>query len=160
VAAAAPSPRTTDRFDKFTERAKKVLVLAQEEAQRFNHNYIGTEHLLLGLVREGEGIAARVLSTLGVELNKTRRAVELIIGRGDRMVIGDISLTPRAKKVIELSVEEARRLNHNHIGTEHLLLGLVREGGGIGVGVLEQFGVARPAVERGVLRPPARSHAT
>jgi ATP-dependent Clp protease ATP-binding subunit ClpC len=145
----------SDRFDKFTERAKKVLVLAQEEAQRFNHNYIGTEHLLLGLVREGEGIAAKVLSNLGVELNKVRSAVEFIIGRGDRMVIGDISLTPRAKKVIELSVEEARRLNHNHIGTEHLLLGLVREGGGIGAGVLEQFGVTPLAVERGVLRPLA-----
>jgi ATP-dependent Clp protease ATP-binding subunit ClpC len=145
----------SDRFDKFTERAKKVLVLAQEEAQRFNHNYIGTEHLLLGLVREGEGIAAKVLSNLGVELNKVRSAVEFIIGRGDRMVIGDISLTPRAKKVIELSVEEARRLNHNHIGTEHLLLGLVREGGGIGAGILVQFGVTRPTVERGVLRPPA-----
>src|SRR5918993_4572545 len=143
----------SDRFDKFTERAKKVLVLAQEEAQRFNHNYIGTEHLLLGLVREGEGIAAKVLSNLGVELNKVRSAVEFIIGRGDRMVIGDISLTPRAKKVIELSVDEARRLNHNHIGTEHLLLGLVREGGGIGAGVLEQFGVTPLAVERGVLRP-------
>lgn len=121
----------SDRFDKFTERAKKVLVLAQEEAQRFNHNYIGTEHLLLGLVREGEGIAAKVLSNLGVELQKVRSAVEFIIGRGDRMVIGDISLTPRAKKVIELAVEEARRLNHNYIGTEHLLLGLVREGEGI-----------------------------
>src|SRR5438046_1363248 len=131
----------SDRFDKFTERAKKVLVLAQEEAQRFNHNYIGTEHLLLGLVREGEGIAAKVLSNLGVELNKVRSAVEFIIGRGDRMVIGDISLTPRAKKVIELAVEEARRLNHNYIGTEHLLLGLVREGEGIAAGVLESLGV-------------------
>jgi hypothetical protein len=152
-AEAGAAPRSTDRFDKFTERAKKVLVLAQEEAQRFNHNYIGTEHLLLGLVREGEGIAARVLSNLGVELNKVRSAVEFIIGRGDQTVSGDISLTPRAKKVIELSVEEARRLRHNHIGTEHLLLGLVREGGGIGAGVLAQFGVTRPAVERGVLRP-------
>jgi ATP-dependent Clp protease ATP-binding subunit ClpC len=131
----------SDRFDKFTERAKKVLVLAQEEAQRFNHNYIGTEHLLLGLVREGEGIAAKVLGNLGVELNKVRSAVEFIIGRGDRVVMGDITLTPRAKKVIELSVEEARRLNHNHIGTEHLLLGLVREGEGIAAGVLENLGV-------------------
>src|SRR5689334_22451235 len=130
-----------DRFDKFTERARRVLTLAQEEAQRFNHNYIGTEHLLLGLVREGDGVAAKVLSNLGVELNKVRSAVEFIIGRGDRMVIGDISLTPRAKKVIELSVEEARRLNHNHIGTEHLLLGLVREGEGIAAGVLESLGV-------------------
>src|SRR5919108_462017 len=93
-----------DRFDKFTERARKVLSLAQEEAQRFQHNYIGTEHLLLGLVREGEGVAAKVLSNLGVELNKVRSAVEFIIGRGDRMVLGEISLTPRAKKVSELGV--------------------------------------------------------
>jgi ATP-dependent Clp protease ATP-binding subunit ClpC len=142
----------SDRFDKFTERAKKVLVLAQEEAQRFNHNYIGTEHLLLGLVREGEGIAAKVLSNLGVELQKVRSAVEFIIGRGDRMVIGDISLTPRAKKVIELAVEEARRLNHNYIGTEHLLLGLVREGEGIAAGVLESLGVNLEKVRAQVIQ--------
>jgi ATP-dependent Clp protease ATP-binding subunit ClpC len=130
-----------DRFDKFTERARKVLSLAQEEAQRFQHNYIGTEHLLLGLVREGEGVAAKVLSNLGVELNKVRSAVEFIIGRGDRIVLGEIGLTPRAKKVIELAVDEARRLNHHYIGTEHLLLGLVREGEGIAAGVLESLGV-------------------
>ncbi|MEO7074698.1 MAG: ATP-dependent Clp protease ATP-binding subunit [Ktedonobacterales bacterium] len=130
-----------DKFDKFTERARKVLSLAQEEAQRFNHNYIGTEHLLLGLVREGDGVAAKVLSNLGVELNKVRSAVEFIIGRGDRIVLGEIGLTPRAKKVIELAVEEARRLNHHYIGTEHLLLGLVREGEGIAAGVLESLGV-------------------
>src|SRR5213596_2975798 len=130
-----------DRFDKFTERARRVLTLAQEEAQRFNHNYIGTEHLLLGLVREGEGVAAKVLSNLGVELNKVRSAVEFIIGRGDRIVLGEIGLTPRAKKVIELAVDEARRLNHHYIGTEHLLLGLVREGEGIAAGVLESLGV-------------------
>ena len=130
-----------DRFDKFTERARRVLTLAQEEAQRFNHNYIGTEHLLLGLVREGEGVAAKVLANLGVELNKVRSAVEFIIGRGDRAVLGEIGLTPRAKKVIELAVDEARRLNHHYIGTEHLLLGLVREGEGIAAGVLESLGV-------------------
>ena len=130
-----------DRFDKFTERARRVLTLAQEEAQRFNHNYIGTEHLLLGLVREGDGIAAKVLANLGVELSKVRSAVEFIIGRGDRAVLGEIGLTPRAKKVIELSVDEARRLNHHYIGTEHLLLGLVREGEGIAAGVLESLGV-------------------
>src|SRR6266542_3399072 len=130
-----------DRFDKFTERARKVLQLAQEEAQRFNHNYIGTEHLLLGLVREGDGVAAKVLANLGVELNKVRSAVEFIIGRGDRAVLGEIGLTPRAKKVIELAVDEARRLNHHYIGTEHLLLGLVREGEGIAAGVLESLGV-------------------
>ncbi len=129
-----------DRFDNFTERAVKVLSLAQEEAQRFQHNYIGTEHLLLGLVREGEGVAAKVLSNLGVELNKVRIAVEFIIGRGDRIVQGEIGLTPRAKQVIELAVDEARRLNHHYIGTEHLLLGLVREGEGIAAGVLESLG--------------------
>ena len=142
----------SDRFDKFTERAKKVLVLAQEEAQRFNHNYIGTEHLLLGLVREGEGVAAKVLGNLGVELNKVRSAVEFIIGRGNRMVIGDVNLTPRAKKVIELAVEEARRLNHNYIGTEHLLLGLVREGEGIAAGVLESLGVNLEKVRTQVIQ--------
>jgi len=130
-----------ERFDKFTERARRVLTLAQEEAQRFNHNYIGTEHLLLGLVREGDGVAAKVLANLGVELNKVRSAVEFIIGRGDRAVMGEIGLTPRAKKVIELAVDEARRLNHHYIGTEHVLLGLVREGEGIAAGVLESLGV-------------------
>src|ERR1043165_2011952 len=146
-----------DRFDKFTERARKVLQLAQEEAQRFNHNYIGTEHLLLGLVREGEGVAAKVLANLGVDLNKVRSAVEFIIGRGDRMVIGDISLTPRAKKVIELAVEEARRLNHNYIGTEHLLLGLVREGEGIAAGVLESLGVNLEKVRTQVITVVSQS---
>jgi ATP-dependent Clp protease ATP-binding subunit ClpC len=131
-----------DRFDKFTERARRVLTLAQEEAQRFNHNYIGTEHLLLGLVREGDGVAAKVLGNLGVELSKVRSAVEFIIGRGEKTVSGEIGLTPRAKKVIELAVEEARRLNHSYIGTEHLLLGLVREGEGIAFGVLESLGVS------------------
>jgi len=130
-----------DRFDKFTERARRVLTLAQEEAQRFNHNYIGTEHLLLGLVREGDGVAAKVLSNLGVELSKVRSAVEFIIGRGDRATQGEIGLTPRAKKVIELAVDEARRLSHHYIGTEHLLLGLVREGEGIAASVLESLGV-------------------
>src|SRR3989304_931176 len=131
-----------DRFDKFTERARRVLTLAQEEAQRFNHNYIGTEHLLLGLVREGDGVAAKVLNNLGVELTKVRSAVEFIIGRGGETPTGEIGLTPRAKKVIELAVEEARRLNHSYIGTEHLLLGLVREGKGIAFGVLESLGVS------------------
>src|SRR5881397_2098361 len=140
-----------DRFDKFTERARKVLSLAQEEAKRFQHNYIGTEHLLLGLVREGEGVAAKVLSNLGVELNKVRSAVEFIIGRGDRIVLGEIGLTPRAKKVIELAVDEARRLNHHYIGTEHLLLGLVREGEGIAAGVLESLGVSLDKVRSQVI---------
>ena len=129
------------RFEKFTERARRVLSLAQEEAQRFNHNYIGTEHILLGLVRETDGVAARVLSNLGVELQKVRAAVEFIIGRGERATPGEIGLTPRAKKVIELAVDEARRLNHNHIGTEHLLIGLMREGEGVAAGVLESLGI-------------------
>src|SRR2546423_5824618 len=136
-----PEGAMADRFDKFTERARRVLALAQEEAQRFNHNYIGTEHILLGLVREQEGVAARVLANLGIELPKVRSAVEFIIGRGDRIVMGEIGLTPRAKKVIELAVDDARRLNHHYIGTEHLLLGLVREGEGIAAGVLESLGV-------------------
>jgi len=130
-----------DRFDKFSQRARAVLALAQEEAQRFNHSYIGTEHLLLGLVREGEGVAAKVLNNLGVELTKVRNAIEFIIGRGERAPIGEIGLTPRARKVIELAVDEARRLGHHYIGTEHLLLGLVREGEGIAAGVLESLGV-------------------
>ncbi len=141
-----------NRFDKFTERARKVLSLAQEEAQRFQHNYIGTEHLLLGLVREGEGVASKVLVNLGVQLNIVRQRVEFIIGRGDRIVLGNIGLTPRAKKVIELAVDEARRLNHHYIGTEHLLLGLVREGEGIASGVLENLGVNLARVREETLR--------
>src|SRR5439155_20860596 len=116
---------TRNRFDKFTERARKVLSLAQEEAQRFQHNYIGTEHLLLGLVRLNEGVAVEVLHGLGVETSKVRAAVEFIIQRRERIVLSEIGLTPRAKKVIELAVDEARSLNHHYIGTEHILLGLI-----------------------------------
>ena len=129
------------RFEKFSERARRVLSLAQEEAQRFNHNYIGTEHILLGLVRETEGVAARVLSSLAVDLSKVRSAVEFIIGRGEKPPQGEIGLTPRAKKVVELAVDEARRMNHTYIGTEHLLIGLMREGEGVAAGVLESLGV-------------------
>ena len=149
-----------DRFDKFTDRARKVLTLAQDEAQRFNHNYIGTEHLLLGLVREGEGVAARVLENMNVELPKVRTAVEFIIGRGDRPVVGEVGLTPRAKRVIELAIDEARRLGHNYIGTEHLLLGLVREGEGIAAGVLESLGVNLDKVRHEVIRVLSQSSAT
>ena len=131
----------SSRFEKFSERARRVLTLAQEEAQRFNHNYIGTEHILLGLVRETEGVVARVLINLGIDLNKVRAAVEFIIGRGEKPVQGEIGLTPRAKKVIELAVDEARRMNHSYIGTEHLLVGLLREGEGVASGVLESLGV-------------------
>ncbi len=149
------------RFEKFSERARKVLSLAQEEAQRFNHNYIGTEHILLGLVRETEGVAARVLANLGVDLNKVRSAVEFIIGRGDKPAQGEIGLTPRAKKVVELAVDEARRMNHTYIGTEHLLIGLLREGEGVAAGVLESLGVnlekVRGETHRVLSQSPAQS---
>src|SRR5881396_3350197 len=146
-----------DRFDKFTERARRVLRFAQEEAQRFNHNYIGTEHLLLGLVREGEGVAATVLTGMSVDLELVRTQVERIVGRGDRMVMGEIGLTPRAKRVIELAVDEARRLNHQYIGTEHLLLGLVREGEGIAAGVLESLGASLDRVRAHVIHVLSQS---
>ena len=149
----------SSKFEKFSERARKVLTLAQEEAQRFNHNYIGTEHILLGLVREGEGVAARVLGNLGVELSKVRAAVEFIIGRGERPGSGEIGLTPRAKRVIELALDEARRLNHSYIGTEHLLLGLLREGEGVAAGVLESLGVNLERVRAEVNRTLSQSAA-
>ena len=127
--------------DRFTKRASHVLMLAQEEAQHFQHNYIGTEHLLLGLICEGEGVASHVLRNLGLEADKIRHAVENIIGRGNRIVSGNLGLTPRAKKVIELAIDEARCLAHHFIGTEHLLLGLIRESDGIAASVLENFGL-------------------
>ena len=153
------------RFEKFSERARRVLSLAQEEAQRFNHNYIGTEHILLGLVRETEGVAARVLSGLGVDLSKVRSAVEFIIGRGEKPTQGEIGLTPRAKKVVELAVDEARRMNHTYIGTEHLLIGLLREGEGVAAGVLESLGVSLEKVRAETHRilsnsPPSGSQGT
>jgi len=131
----------SSRFDKFSERARRVLTYAQEEAQSLNHNYIGTEHILLGLVREEEGVAARVLVNMDVNLAKVRSAVEFILGRGEHPATSETGLTSRAKKVIELGIDEARNLGHNYIGTEHLLLGLLREGEGAAVGVLESFGV-------------------
>ena len=146
------SGRSQIPFDKFTERAKRALSLAQEEAQRFQHNYIGTEHILLGLVRQQDGIAAQVLKNSGVELSKVRSTIEFIIGRGDHIVLGEINLTPRAKKIIELAVDEARQLNHPYIGTEHLLLGLVREGEGIAVGALESLGVSLVRVRAETLK--------
>jgi len=140
------------RFDKFTERARKVLALAQEEAQRFNHSYISTEHILLGIVSEGTGVGTKVLTNLGVEMDKVRTAVEFVIGRGESKSHGEVGLTPRAKKVIELAVDEARHLNHNYIGTEHLLLGLLREGEGVAAGVLESLGVSLEKARAEVLR--------
>jgi ATP-dependent Clp protease ATP-binding subunit ClpC len=129
------------RFEKFSERARKVLTQAQEEARRFNHSYIDTEHILLGLAREEEGVAAKVLIDLGVGLNKVRSAVEFIIRRADKPSNVEIGLTPRAKRVIELAIDEARHFSHNYIGTEHLLLGLLREGEGIAFRVLDSLGV-------------------
>ncbi len=127
-------------FERFTERAKKVLTLAQEEAERSHHSYIGTEHLLLGLLREGEGLAAKVLNNLGVEINKVRSTIELVLGRNERIIIQQIIPTSRVKKVIEISFEEARRMGNNYVGTEHLLLGLLIEGEGIAAHVLEDLG--------------------
>jgi len=129
------------RFEKFSERARRVLTIAQEEARALNHSYIGTEHILLGLVREEEGVAARVLTNLGIGLGKVRSAVEFIIGRGEKPGSGETGLTPRAKKVIELAIDEARQMGHNYIGTEHLLLGLLREGEGVASSVLDSFGI-------------------
>ena len=140
------------RFDKFSERARRVLTFAQEEAQHLNHNYIGTEHILLGLVREEEGMAARVLSSLGANLGKVRSAVEFIIGRGEKQATSETGLTIRAKKVIELAIDEARNLGHNYIGTEHLLLGLLREGEGVAAGVLDSFGITVERVRAEVSR--------
>ena len=130
------------RFDKFTERARKVLNLAEESARQFNHNYIGTEHMLIGLLREAEGVGAMVLRECGVELDKVRQNVETIAGRGDpNATVGLIGLTPRGKHAIELAVAEARAMKHGFIGTEHLLLGLLREEDGIASRVLTTFGV-------------------
>jgi ATP-dependent Clp protease ATP-binding subunit ClpC len=129
------------RFDKFSERARRVLTLAQEEAQRLNHSYIGTEHILLGLVREEEGVAARVLVNMGVSLSKMRSAVEYVIGTGEKPGSVATGLTSRAKRVIELAIDEARQLGHSYIGTEHLLLGLLREGEGVAAGVLDSFNI-------------------
>jgi ATP-dependent Clp protease ATP-binding subunit ClpC len=139
-------------FDKFTKRAKQVLQIATEEARAFNHPYIGTEHLLLGLIREGEGVAARVLDELGVKLVQARHAVEFIVGHGEGAPRQDLELTARAKKVIAYAVEEAKRLNHHYIGTEHLLLGLVRNGEGVATGVLDILGVSLEQVRTNVMR--------
>ncbi|NMB35042.1 MAG: ATP-dependent Clp protease ATP-binding subunit [Firmicutes bacterium] len=139
-------------FGRFTERAQQVLVLAQEEAKRLNHNFIGTEHILLGLVREGSGIAARGLQNLGVELPRVRAEVEKIIGKGEKAPVQGISYTPRAKKVIELAIEEGQNLNHNYVGTEHLLLGLLREGEGIAAQVLSILGVDLKKARREVIQ--------
>jgi len=142
----------SDLYSKFTKRAKQVLQLAHEEARSFNHPYIGTEHILLGLIRESEGIAARVLDDLGVKLAQARSAVEFIVGIGEGTPAADQELTARAQKVIKYAIEEANRLNHHYIGTEHLLLGLVRNGEGVATGVLDIMGVSLEQVRNQVMR--------
>lgn len=127
-------------FERFTDRARRVVVLAQEEARILNHNYIGTEHILLGLVHEGEGVAANALESLGISLETVRSDVEEIIGQGETAQSGHIPFTPRAKKVLELALREALQLGHKYIGPEHLLLGLVREGEGVAAQVLQKRG--------------------
>ena len=141
-----------DQFDKFTAQTKRVLLRSQQEAKRLHHTHIGTEHLLLGLLGEEAGGAAQVLARLGVAPPQVRRAVEGGLERGERPVGGDVRLTPGAKRVIELTVEEARRLGHDHIGTEHLLLGLVREEQGRAASVLAELGVEVERVRHEVLR--------
>ncbi|HEX2739564.1 MAG TPA: Clp protease N-terminal domain-containing protein [Rubrobacter sp.] len=138
-------------FERFTERARKVMVLAQDEARHFNHNYIGTEHILLGLVSEGRGVAAQSLSSLGVTLGAVRDQVESIIGYGEDSG-RQIPFTPRSKKVMELGLRESMQLGHNYIGTEHILLGLVREGEGVAARVFSNLGIAPGRVRREVLR--------
>lgn len=125
-------------FERFTDRARRVVILAQEEARFLNCNYIGTEHLLLGLIREGEGVAAKTLEAVGMHLHETRSQVEEIIGQGGDKPSGHIPYTPRAKKVLELSLREALQLGHNYIGTEHILLGLIREGEGVAAQIIKQ----------------------
>jgi hypothetical protein len=139
-------------FERFTDRARRVVVLAQEEARLLDHNYIGTEHLLLGLVSEGEGVAARALTALDISLETVRSQVETVIGRGGTLPSGHIPFTPRAKKVLEFALREALQLGHNYIGTEHILLGLIREGEGVAAQVLVQLGADLDHVRRQVIQ--------
>src|SRR5687767_15676361 len=139
-------------FERFTDRARKVMALANQEAQRFNHEYIGTEHILLGLVKEGSGVGANVLKNLDVDLRKVRLEVEKLVKSGPDMVtMGKLPQTPRAKKVIEYAIEEARNLNHNYVGTEHLLLGLLREHDGVAAQVLMNLSLKLEEVREEVL---------
>jgi hypothetical protein len=138
-------------FERFTDRARRVVVLAQEEARLLNHNYIGTEHILLGIVHEGEGVGARALAAMGVDLGTVRSFVEELIGHGGSAPSGHIPFTPRAKKVLELSLREALQLGHNYIGTEHILLGIVREGEGVAAQVLARLGADLSRVRHAVL---------
>jgi len=138
-------------FGSFTERAQRVLYLSQEEARKLGHNFVGTEHILLGLAREGQGVAARALQNLGIEPDAVRREVESIIGRGDPGGVDTVGLSPRAKRVLELAIDEARTMGHGYVGTEHLLLGLIREGEGVAAQVLENLGADLDRVRAEVL---------
>jgi ATP-dependent Clp protease ATP-binding subunit ClpC len=138
-------------FERFTERARQAVVLAQDEARALKHNYIGTEHLLLGLLREKEGLAARVLESLGVSVAEARAQVARIVGEGEDVATGQIPFTPRGKKVLELSLREATSLGHENIGTEHILLGLMREGEGVAVDMLRDFGADAERIRTRVL---------
>jgi ATP-dependent Clp protease ATP-binding subunit ClpC len=139
-------------FERFTDRARRSIVLAQHEARRLNHNYIGTEHLLLGLVAEGEGVAAKALESLGISLEAVRTQVEEIIGRGGQAPADHLPFTPRAKKVLELSLREGLQLGHNYIGTEHILLGLIREAEGVAAQVLVKLGADLSRVRQQVIQ--------
>ena len=139
-------------FERFTEKAIKVIMLAQEEARRLGHNFVGTEQVLLGLIGEGTGVAAKTLKAMGLNLKDARAEVEKIIGRGSGFVAVEIPFTPRAKRVLELSWDEARQLGHNYIGTEHLLLGLIREGEGVAARVLENLGIDLNKVRSNVIK--------
>ncbi len=139
-------------FERFTDRARRVVVLAQEEARLLNHSYIGTEHILLGLIHEGEGVAAKALESLSISLEAVRNQVEEIIGQGGSSPSGHIPFTPRAKKVLELSLREALQLGHNYIGTEHILLGLIREGEGVAAQVLVKLGADLSRVRQQVIQ--------
>ena len=139
-------------FERFTDRDRRVVVLAQEEARRLNHNYIGTEHILLGLIQEGEGHAAKALAELNINIDSVRTEVVEIIGEGQQSPSGHIPFTPRAKKVLELSLREALQLGHNYIGTEHILLGLIREGEGVAAQVLKKLGAELSQVRQTVIK--------
>jgi len=143
---------TTSMFERFTEKAIKVVMLAQEEARRLGHNFVGTEQIMLGLIGEGTGIAAKVLKSMGINLKEARIEVEKIIGRGSGFVAVEIPFTPRAKRVLELALEEARLLGHSYIGTEHLLLGLLREGEGVAARVLENLDADSAKIRSQVVR--------
>src|SRR3954451_13722207 len=146
-----PDQRATV-FERFTERARQVVVLAQEEARILKHNYIGTEHILLGLLREEEGLAARVLESLDITVERVRAQVVRIVGSGEEVTSGQIPFTPRAKKLLELALREALSLGHNYIGTEHILLGLIREGEGVAAQVLVKLGADLNRVRQQVLQ--------